>query len=879
MNQRDPINIPLQISGKSSVDYSGAPVTVGMPFAQGALQSTDALCVLQDSQTLPLQSTVTATWPDGSVRWLLLDFILETFADQSLEDTAFSLASETSTQIKQRTSLQITEDRRARTLTIDTGAAQFFLSCDRCFPIETMTDADGQSIPLHADLSMEGATGQALELRLDEYKISDQSGSIRARIQFFGHVIGGEATSGLNYDVAIEFYAGSSQVAVELGVHNENAAIHPGGVWDLGDPGSRYFKHFSLDLTPSDGETFDCIRWKNQLEQDWQHAERALDIYQESSGGSNWQSSVHKNQHGLVPLKHCGARCTADGADLAIEKRPSPIVSARANTHTASAVIREFWQNFPSAVSCDQRSLSLQVFPRNFPDLFELQGGEKKHHQLSIDFSGKPDTLHHTQYPAVVSASRGYYAQTQAIPFLSLKDNAQSAQLRRLIDQGIEGDNSFYAKRERIDEYGWRNYGELYADHEGAYHEGEQPLVSHYNNQYDPILGLFQQFFVSGRYEYFDLMDSLARHVVDIDIYHTDKDRAEYSNGLFWHTDHYLDAETCTHRTISKHHNPESYWDYQKGGGPGEEHCYSSGLLMHYFLTGNEHSKAALRKLGEWVPVFHRGSGTVLERIKSFASSDLKKLLALCKGLRLPRRSHPLSRATGNLLNAQLDLFQLTGEKKYIQACAKIIGDTIHPNDDIEARELLDIEKNWSYTVFFQALIRFLEFKRLYDDTDMDFEFARQTLETYGTWMLKNESPSLDQADSLEHPNGTWLAQDLRKVNVLFAAAFYAANNRDAMLEKGNTLFNHCLDALTASDEATYTRILTLMMQSYGVCDYFAGIQAIELIDNADLSKTVPAQPYYSISGILANFLTDTARALMHFSPRREYRWLKHRIG
>ena len=53
----------------------------------------------------------------------------------------------------------------------------------------------------------------------------------------------------------------------------------------------------------------------------------------------------------------------------------------------------------------------------------------------------------------------------------------------------MDGPNSFFSRREIIDEYGWRHYGEVYADHENAYYSGVKPLVSHYNNQYDLVAG------------------------------------------------------------------------------------------------------------------------------------------------------------------------------------------------------------------------------------------------------------------------------------------------------------------------------------------------------------------------------------------------------
>ena len=50
------------------------PVTGGIPFARGQLKSTDAVELLRNDEPVPVQTEVLATWPDGSVKWLLLDF-------------------------------------------------------------------------------------------------------------------------------------------------------------------------------------------------------------------------------------------------------------------------------------------------------------------------------------------------------------------------------------------------------------------------------------------------------------------------------------------------------------------------------------------------------------------------------------------------------------------------------------------------------------------------------------------------------------------------------------------------------------------------------------------------------------------------------------
>ena len=67
----------------------------------------------------------------------------------------------------------------------------------------------------------------------------------------------------------------------------------------------------------------------------------------------------------------------------------------------------------------------------------------------------------------------------------------------------VEGPQSFFSKREVIDEYGWRNFGDIYADHEAVNHDGPDKFISHYNNQYDFIYGAAVHFLRSGDRRWF----------------------------------------------------------------------------------------------------------------------------------------------------------------------------------------------------------------------------------------------------------------------------------------------------------------------------------------------------------------------------------------
>ena len=67
--------VKLTVEEPTGVERKGWPVTSGIPLAEGQLRDADTAALFAaDGKEVPLQTEVLARWPDGSVRWLLLDF-------------------------------------------------------------------------------------------------------------------------------------------------------------------------------------------------------------------------------------------------------------------------------------------------------------------------------------------------------------------------------------------------------------------------------------------------------------------------------------------------------------------------------------------------------------------------------------------------------------------------------------------------------------------------------------------------------------------------------------------------------------------------------------------------------------------------------------
>ncbi|MCE9529640.1 MAG: hypothetical protein K8T89_00640 [Planctomycetes bacterium] len=529
-------------------------------------------------------------------------------------------------------------------------------------------------------------------------------------------------------------------------------------------------------------------------------------MYQDSSGGANWRSSNHLNRNRVVPNTFQGYRLKA-GETQQTGLRATPIVMLDQGDKHLALAMPNFWQNFPKAFEAASDSLTLSLFPRQYADLHELQGGEQKTHIFYASFGHDHVTeepLAWTRDPLIPIVDPAWVASTGAIPSLTPRSHDAYQQL---VDAAIEGANTFTAKREVIDEFGWRHFGEIYGDHEAVFHKGSTPLVSHYNNQYDAVAGFGVQFLRSGDVRWFTQMAELAAHVIDIDLYHTDHDKAAYNHGLFWHTYHYVDADTGTHRSYPKNGRVPPHNRPVPGGGPANEQNYAAGLMLHYFLTGDEASKEAARGLAQWVIDMDDGSKTIFRWLSRGPTG-------LASHSRTPDYHGP-GRGSANSISVLVDGHRLTGERKFLDKAEQLIRRCIHPSDNVAGRNLLDAENRWFYTMFLQSLGKYLDHKCELGELDVNYAYARASLLHYARWMAEHEYPYLDKPELLEYPTETWAAQDMRKCEVFQYAAMHSeGTERERFRERAEFFFRYSVEKLLTMPTRTLCRPVVLMLSN-----------------------------------------------------------------
>ncbi len=317
--------VPLTVEEPSGVAREQWPVTSGIPLAAGELrEAKEATLVTAEGSPLPLQTEVLARWPDGSVRWLLLDFQVDLAAK---EKKRFTLRYGPGT-VPAPVERPIRVDRGGGDVAIETGPLRVAngvwldLNRDGQFSAEERLTGDAPGFVL---TDAEGRRFTAADPRLTVEV--EQAGPIRACLRVSGaHV--SEQGRMFRYVARIHVYRGQPWVRICYTFIN-----------DYPDALMAKIRSLELVVRPS-----------------WQaSAGKVLLDGKPGRGGRLFQIDERQYQLDGQPSgkRGCGwAAISGDKAGLAIG-------------------LREFWQNWPKSVEAEPAEVRIGICPVLPPGLYD----------------------------------------------------------------------------------------------------------------------------------------------------------------------------------------------------------------------------------------------------------------------------------------------------------------------------------------------------------------------------------------------------------------------------------------------------------------------------------------------------------------------------
>ena len=134
-------SVPIEVDSPDRTAHRREPVTCGIPWPRGALRDPAGLVLrCEQGRRVPLQARILESWPDGSARWVLLDWQ----ADIAAGATAGYRVEIGKNLPADSDQPRFGSRRDGSKLVLDTGPARFTIAAGGAFPFEAVTVASGR---------------------------------------------------------------------------------------------------------------------------------------------------------------------------------------------------------------------------------------------------------------------------------------------------------------------------------------------------------------------------------------------------------------------------------------------------------------------------------------------------------------------------------------------------------------------------------------------------------------------------------------------------------------------------------------------------------------------------------------------------------------
>jgi len=636
------VNVPLTLAETTDFPRRRWPVTSGVPLLPGTLAKGEALRLTDArGQTLPLQWEPLAYWPDGSVQWALLDFLADTRPGQAaklqLEAGAPAPPPAQRVTVSRQGSL-ITLRTGVLTIRADTADFRLINSAQVLRDgrwVEILTPGDGL-------LVRDGRGTEYLGCRGPVQAVIERRGPLRATVAFHGEHRSRSGGRCFSFTVRLHVFAGCDFVKVEHQLLNDN----PTGVFTA-------IREVAIRLRPAGGITRATLGGAGEA----QSAARLLQVDHEG-----WQALGTKVRKG----RRAPGWVTVGNHDVAL-----------------TALIRDFWQQWPKSLEVRDDQLTLGLFPTLAPhqyagreplekyyylfkgDKYQLKTGVAKRHEVWLGL-GTPappspgDRRSHGRGDGGAEAIFAVHANSPLMALAAPEHVCATGVHGSLIPAGTPASRGydraeakcFAAYTEAVEAegfYGVLNWGDWFGERE--YNWG--------NEEYDTQHAFFLQLARTGDPRYFRWGEANARHCMDVDVVHALND--DYLNN--WEVKHgygfpihvgavYLHAIGHTggyfSEAFGKRRWPQAYY----AGDPRNlGHLWNEGFVDYHCLTGDPWAKEVALQVAD-----------NLEQLSRLPGFDWW----------IGRDPH-CGRVAGWPLKALLAAYRLTRRRKYVQAARRII--------------------------------------------------------------------------------------------------------------------------------------------------------------------------------------------------------------
>ncbi|NLF74020.1 MAG: hypothetical protein GX575_33870 [Candidatus Anammoximicrobium sp.] len=545
--REDTFTIPLAVRNPHAFAADQWPITTGVPFAQGTLSSADQVRLLYGAEEVPAQVQLTARWPDGSVKWLLVTFLASAPAAGQAEyrlecgpkvrraETAAGLTVRQSAEGVQITTgtLNLQIDRQGKLAAISAGEQRGF--ADNALARTVAEDPQGRTfLPGDGTLQVE------------------QSGPIRTVVKTVSPLRDAKGAHLARIEQRIEAYRGLPWIRL----------------------------HHTLVV---DGpERFTALKRLS---------------YRVPITDSVWTASLVDGPSielgDTVPSVYQMFDDTVAADPAGIQARKGRVIGSLVGSgpRGGAVAVRDFWQNYPKAFRLAEDAVEIDLCPAfsegtydKFPfekeghhlyfylreGRYRLKRGMSKTHELLLWLA--PSAEHAAvcalfQRPLLATAPADVYCRSRAFYDVAPRNPERFTVYEAAIERNLK---AYEQTRQRQRDYGMLNYGDWY---------GERG-TNWGNVEYDTQHALLLEYVRSGNPDAFFLAHATELHNRDVDTVHAAADPRQIGGvniHVIGHVGDYYDQAVPGFLGFAH-------------GGFSVSHAWAEGHFGHYFLTGDRRS-------------------------------------------------------------------------------------------------------------------------------------------------------------------------------------------------------------------------------------------------------------------------------------------------
>jgi len=532
--------VPLTIANDTDSSRVRESVVSGVPIPKGDLSSPERARLMDASgAVVPCRITSTGRWPDGSVKWLLLDFQANVGPNTS---ATFALEyGNAVVPTKAVTGLVIT--RTGDSLRIDTGPARFEFSPNQGRPlVATLRGATTPALSLAGTIATVDGRRWRLSAARDATVVVEEESPFRVVVRLRGRFAGEDGPGPIEFDHRVHLFAGRADALVEYGFVPTAAEdtiplrlirVHLGGA-------SSGMAEFVL----GDGK---AVR---AAVADGPRLLQTGESHYGSEGSFPFVVSAGGNASVAAGQKAAGVLRIGGGGPRLV-------------------CMPHFWEQFPKALGCDDRGAVVDLWP-DAPDVppFVAHAGSAKSHRIGISLLPDASSARWL-HPLFAAASPEWYCASGAFEGMAPRRAGRHAGYEAIVDAAFEQTMAARAG------YGMEDWGDVWQE---GYVAGAKTWS---NQEWDLTNNWAIPFVRTGDMRFLDYAHEAARHFADVDCIHHHRNPS-WVGGSWMHA----------HTSLVGHQLEP----------PNFSHAgWTEGMLNVYHLTGDRRGLEASIGIADWI--------------------------------------------------------------------------------------------------------------------------------------------------------------------------------------------------------------------------------------------------------------------------------------